>query len=86
MDSKQETLIITMEECGELIQACSKVQRHENDPAKYAKWVQSLREEAGDVLAMIDILVEQGLLDRTELLKRIDVKKSKLRKFSNIFS
>lgn len=71
-------LIITMEECGELIQACSKVIRHKNDLVKFPKWMESLTEEAGDVLAMIDILVEEGYLKKEDLEQRKIVKREKL--------
>ena len=42
-----------MEECGELIRACSKVLRHGVDDPKY---LQNLQEEMADVKAMIMIL------------------------------
>ena len=38
-----------MEECGELVQACSKVLRHGATDQKY---VQNLHEELGDVVAI----------------------------------
>jgi NTP pyrophosphatase (non-canonical NTP hydrolase) len=47
---KQQLLSITMEECGELTQACSKVLRFGFEPEK----VDDLAREAGDVLCMID--------------------------------
>ena len=54
MDLKKLTkLVITMEECGELIRACSKVLRHGVDDPKY---LQNLQEEMADVKAMIMIL------------------------------
>ena len=54
MDLKKLTkLVITMEECGELIRACSKVLRHGVDDPKY---LQNLQEEMADVEAMIMIL------------------------------
>ena len=52
-------LIVAMEECGELIQACSKVYRHGNK--KQDKKV--LSEEIGDVLAMISLLIEEGYVN-----------------------
>ena len=42
-----------MEECGELIRACSKVLRHGVDDPKY---LQNLQEEIADVKAMIMLL------------------------------
>ena len=85
MTPEQQSLVITMEECGELTQACSKILRHQNDPDKFHKWQKSLTEEAGDVLAMIDILVEKGFLNNKDLRDRVLVKKNKLRQFSDIY-
>ena len=85
MTPKEQALVITMEECGELTQACSKILRHQNDPDKFHKWQKSLTEEAGDVLAMIDILVEKGFLNNKDLRDRVLVKKNKLRQFSDIY-
>tara|TARA_Y100000114_G_scaffold118236_1_gene112720 strand:- start:1153 stop:1401 length:249 start_codon:yes stop_codon:yes gene_type:complete len=52
-------LIVAMEECGELIQACSKIYRYGNE--KQHKKL--LSEEIGDVLAMISLLIEEGYID-----------------------
>ena len=46
-------LILTMEECGELIRACSKILRHGTDDSKY---IDNLIEEMGDVYDMLDTL------------------------------
>ena len=52
-------LIVAMEECGELIQACSKIYRYGNEkPHK-----KLLSEEIGDVLAMISLLIDEGYID-----------------------
>ena len=48
-----------MEECGELVQACSKVYRHRNQKRDR----KLLSEEVGDVLAMMNLLCEAGLVD-----------------------
>lgn len=85
MTPKEQALVITMEECGELTQACSKILRHQNDPDKFHKWQKSLTEEAGDVLAMIDILVDKGFLNAGDIAERVAVKKNKLRVFSGIY-
>ena len=52
-------LIVTMEECGELVQACSKVYRHGNKKEDR----KLLSEEVGDVLAMMNLLCDAGLVD-----------------------
>jgi NTP pyrophosphatase (non-canonical NTP hydrolase) len=87
MKKVNETLVITMEECGELVQACSKIIRHYADRVdKRETLLTNLNEEAGDVMAMIGILVEQGLLDQKQLNSRIATKRNKLKKYSNIFN
>ena len=79
MNRLQELLTITMEECGEMIEACSKAIRCEDyvDNDK-------LIEEVGDVLCMIDIMVDKGLLSERDLNNRIQLKKMKLLKYSNL--
>lgn len=51
--NKEKILIIMMEECGELVQACSKVLRHGITDQKHC---QNLHEELGDVVAMTRLL------------------------------
>jgi NTP pyrophosphatase (non-canonical NTP hydrolase) len=80
MDNKlQELLTITMEECGELIQACSKAIRcddyHDN---------KKLIEEIGDVQCMIDLLHEYDLISYTDIENRVIKKYDKLKKWSNL--
>ena len=79
LEYNTELLVITMEECGEMIEACSKAIRCEdyinND---------RLIEEVGDVLCMIDIMKEKGLLNERDLNKRIQLKKLKLAQWSNL--
>lgn len=81
MKKHEEMLVITMEECGELVQACSKLIRSKNK-AKYLKW---MREEVGDVVTMIEIIKESGLVTEEEIQKRVQEKRKKLEKWSNIF-
>mgnify|MGYP001411987613 FL=1 len=79
LDYNTELMVITMEECGEMIEACSKAIRCEDyvDNDK-------LIEEVGDVLCMIDIMVDKGLLSERDLNNRIQLKKMKLLKYSNL--
>jgi len=55
MMTLNKTLIITMEECGELTRACSKIIRHgvEEKP----KYRDNLLEEIADVQAMLHLVV-----------------------------
>ena len=77
---KQQLLTITMEECGELTQACSKVARFGFEPEK----VEGLAKEAGDVLAMIQLMVEYGWITQEQLDNRVPIKRNKLKIYSDI--
>ena len=57
LDYETELLIITMEECGEMIEACSKAIRCED-----YKNNDRLIEEVGDVLCMIELMKWSNLL------------------------
>ncbi len=82
MKKKEEMLVITMEECGELIQACSKIIRS-NGKKKY---LSNLQDEIGDVMCMIEILRDGGFVSDKQIADRIKVKKEKLMKWSLLFS
>ena len=77
----EETLVITMEECGELVQACSKYIRTKGR----ARYRQNLRDEVGDVMCMIEILKMAGLVTDEQIKTRMEDKKKKLEKWSSIF-
>ena len=67
-----------MEECGELTQACSKVIR-----CGFEK-IDDVRTEAGDVLALIDLMVEYGWITQEQLENRKSIKRNKLKIYSDI--
>ena len=75
-DNDDELMVITMEECGELIQACSKAMR----TREYSS--QQLTEEVGDVMCMVGLLMQYGLIDEEEVEARVNVKLAKLAKWS----
>jgi NTP pyrophosphatase (non-canonical NTP hydrolase) len=79
MDKLQELLIITMEECGELIQECSKSIRKKD---YYGN--ERLTEEVGDVMCMIELLHEYDLISYADIEERVLEKKKKLSKWSNL--
>ena len=83
LDARQELLVITMEECGELIHACSKALRrselYENSDSQL-----KLKQEVGDVYAMIDLLVEWDILSWTEIEEQRNIKREKLKKWSDL--
>ena len=79
LDYDTELLVITMEECGELIEACSKAIRCEdyNDNEK-------LIEEFGDVYFMLSLIMDRGLVKAEDVSARIKIKQEKLKKWSNL--
>ena len=75
-------LVITMEECGELIQACSKMIRTKGK----TKHLRNLQDEVGDVMTMIEIMKMSGLVTDEQIADRMKEKKEKLMKWSMLFS
>ena len=74
----QELLVITMEECGELIQACSKALRRQDIDD------QNLRDEIGDVMCMIELMQEWDIVGWTEIENRVEHKRDKLKQWSTL--
>ena len=79
---KLETLVHTMEECGELVRACAKIIRHGEytDP----KYTANLIVEMGDVKAMMLILESSMSIDPEEVDKRVQEKLKKYGKYITI--
>ena len=79
LDERQQLLVITMEECGELIQECSKNLRRGElfDRQKF-------KDEVGDVYAMINLLHEWDVISWDEIEERERVKRKKLSKWSDL--
>jgi len=91
LNTLQQLMIITAEECGELTQICSKTVRKFNTIEEANSRVQNaltnrkkLVEEAGDVLCMLELLADNGMFDWSELEDRVLVKRNKLKKWSNL--
>ena len=83
LDARQQLLVITMEECGELIQACSKALRR-GELYEHSDSETELKKEVGDVYAMIELLVEWDVLSWTEIENRRDIKRRKLSRWSDL--
>ena len=83
LDARQQLLVITMEECGELIQACSKALRR-GEVYEHSDSETELKKEVGDVYAMLELLVEWDVLSWTEIENRRDVKRRKLSRWSDL--
>jgi NTP pyrophosphatase (non-canonical NTP hydrolase) len=84
----QETLDILQEECAEVIQAISKCRRFGLDNFKLNKSktnLEHLEEELGDMLAMIDLLLEQEVIQQSNLDRAKASKKEKLKQWSKIY-
>jgi len=85
----KEVMDILQEECAEVIQAVSKISRfglNNFKPGKPKTNREHLEEELGDMLAMIDILEEQGIVSRDNLNFAKAAKIEKLKKWSGIFN
>ena len=81
LSKSEEIFIVCMEECGELIQACSKMIRTKGK----LKYILDLQDEIGDVVTMIEIMKEHGFCNEQQINKRMQEKKEKLKKWSNIY-
>jgi NTP pyrophosphatase (non-canonical NTP hydrolase) len=93
MDKLTELLIITMEECGELTQACSKVLRKQDFEKRKLKGKKTLEEsmkdltkEVADVQCMSELLQTEGLVYGTEIRQGVEEKRAKLKLWSNLIS
>lgn len=83
----QEALIILQEECAEVIQEVSKCFRFgitnlNKDGVRHSVM---LNTEVGDMLALVDILVDQGILDPNALDFAKQNKIEKLKKWSKLY-
>lgn len=79
MDARTQLMVIMMEECGELIQACSKALRKDNFYDN-----QNLIDEVGDVYTMMEIMHEFDIISWTDIEKRVEEKRLKLSKWSDL--
>jgi len=78
INTLQQLMTITMEECGELTQRCSKIMRKyttlediQEDQRK------KLMEEIGDVQCMIELMIDHGVVTYKEVADRSEVKTKK---------
>lgn len=83
----EETLGILQEECAEVIQAVSKIFRfgafncyHHTDKTNRQRFA----DELGDLQAIIDLVVDSGLVSKKELNEAKASKLIKLTKWSNL--
>jgi len=88
MDNKfKEVFCIAQEECAEVTQAISKIFRFGMDaehPVTFKKNKQSLEEEVGDLLCMIDIMIEKCIISDSNVNAARKAKREKLKTWSAI--
>ena len=82
----QQLMAITAEECAELTQVCMKIMRKYDSLDKTAedKFIKLLIEEAGDVLCMLELLSEHGVVHWQDIEDRVLVKREKLKQWSTL--
>jgi NTP pyrophosphatase (non-canonical NTP hydrolase) len=81
----KEIMLIAQEECAEVTQAISKVFRFGIDGMHNgATNKQRLEEEVGDLLCMIEMMIEKKIIDGKAVAQAGINKKQKLAKWSNI--
>jgi NTP pyrophosphatase (non-canonical NTP hydrolase) len=84
---EKEIMLITQEECAEVTQAISKVFRFGmNDSYKGVTNREHLEEEIGDLMCMIDLLIESGVVSESAVMTAKHEKMNKLQTWSKIFS
>lgn len=84
----QQLMAITAEECGELTQVCMKIMRKYDtlEGISEDKFRDLLVEELGDVQCMIELMIDHGIVSHTEIAERSNIKRDKLRIWSNLIS
>lgn len=82
----KEILSIAQEECAEVIQAISKVFRFGLNESFEGKTNKThLENELGDLLCMIELILEKKLADPDNVTNFLLNKKDRLKKWSNIY-
>ena len=81
LDRQDELLTILMEECGEVIQAASKIMRFGADTDKLSE----LEKELGDVYCMMDLLQQEDMVSWTEIDEQAQKKVDKLKIYSKLY-
>jgi NTP pyrophosphatase (non-canonical NTP hydrolase) len=85
-EANREILLITQEECAEVTQAISKVFRFGmEDHHKGVSNREHLEEEIGDLMCMIDLLIDSGMVSESAVMAAKSEKMMKLQTWSSIF-
>lgn len=89
-EAELELLNLLSEEMAECIQVVSKISRfgfnsyHPNDVNKTQNRSR-LTEELGDVMCVVNLLVERNIVNLEQLELAVESKKERLKKYSNVF-
>ena len=89
INQDNEILAILQEECAEVIQAVSKINRFgytSINPRDYENNRQHLEEEIGDLICMVQLLIEHKIVDSGSVDAAALNKRAKLKKWSGIFN
>ena len=86
-DRQREIMVITQEEAAEVIQEIAKIFRFGIDDSHRDGMThrEKLTAEVGDLLAMIDLMIDSRLIDPVAIELAKQTKVQKLRKYSSIF-
>ena len=85
-ENEKEIMLITQEECAEVTQAISKIFRfgllsqHNGQSNR-----ERLAEEVGDLMCMIDLLIDTDMINEAEVMTAKNEKMMKLQTWSSIF-
>jgi NTP pyrophosphatase (non-canonical NTP hydrolase) len=84
-DIDKEIMLIAQEECAEVTQAISKVFRFGFDSVHKGESNRArLEEEVGDLMCMIDLLIDNGIVSESAVMTAKHEKLNKLQQWSNI--
>lgn len=86
-EQTKQVFCIAQEECAEVTQAISKIFRFGFDskhPVTGKSNIESLEEEVGDLLAMVDIMVEKCIISDNNINSARKAKRTKLKQWSTI--
>lgn len=84
---EKEILLITQEECAEVTQAISKIFRfglQDEHPVTKVNNREHLEEEIGDLMCMIDLILDSGIVSESVVMAAKNEKLLKLQQWSNI--
>jgi len=86
-DKQREILVITQEECAEVIQEISKIFRFgiNNQHKDGMLHQEKLETEVGDLLCMISLMTQYGLVQSDKVTAAIENKQNKLKQWSKIY-